>query len=287
VGRPAVRVVTDSTCGLPRTVTEELGIGVVPLQVTLGGRSGLEGVDVRPADVVGALAAHEIVRTSQPSPAAFAAAYRGSAATGAPTDVLSIHLSAELSGTCGAAARAAAAAADAGLLVRVLDSRSTAMALGFTVLAAARTAADGAGAAQVLAAAREAVRQTDSLFCVQTLEHLRRGGRIGAAAALLGTALAVKPLLQVCDGRVVPREKVRTSTRALQRLEDLALELSGDGPVAAYVQHLAAPERAEQLRDHLERRLRSRLTSLGVGEVGPVVGAHLGPGLVGVVVHRG
>lgn len=278
----AVRVVTDSTAGLSAAVAGAHGITVVPLRVTLGDRSGLEGVDVGPGHVAAALAAHHPVGTSQPSPEAFEQAYAGDG------DVLSVHLSAELSGTC-AGARIAAARV-AGGRVEVLDSRQASMGLGFVVLAAARAAEGGATRAEVTAVAREAGLQTDGVWCLDTAEHARRGGRVGAAVgtaqALVGAALAVKQILYVVDGTLVPLEKVRTSSRALQRLEDLAVERMGDGDAEITVHHLAAPERADTLAAGLDRRLGGRLRELSVSEVGAVLGAHGGPGLLGVVVHR-
>jgi DegV family protein with EDD domain len=154
---------------------------------------------------------------------------------------------------------------------------------GFAVLAAARSAAAGAGAAAVARTAREMAAATRTLFVVDTLEHLRRGGRIGAAAAILGSALAVKPVLHVLDGRVVPLEKVRTSARALNRLVQRAVEAAGSGPVSVAVHHLAAAERAERLAAELRDRLPS-LRELHVSELGPAIGAHVGPGAVGIVV---
>ena len=123
------------------------------------------------------------------------------------------------------------------------------------------------------------------VFYVDTLEHLRRGGRIGAAAALVGTALAVKPLLHVVDGRIAPLEKVRTASKALARLEDIAVQRAGDGPVDLAVHHLAAQDKAAALLDRLRARIPA-LVSSHVSEVGAVVGAHVGPGLLGVVVSR-
>jgi DegV family protein with EDD domain len=219
------------------------------------------------------------VSTSRPTPAEFADAYR---ALSTPC-VVSVHLSAELSGTCDAAAMAAAEVAHDGIEVHVVDSRSLAMGLGFAVIAAARAAADGAPAHVVADAAVRRAAATQTIFYVDTLEHLRRGGRIGTAAALLGTALAVKPLLHVDDGRIAALEKVRTTSRALARLEDLAVQHAGQDLVDVAVQHLAVPERAQALAE----RLRARVPALGdlhVSEVGAVVGAHVGPGLLGVVV---
>ena len=131
--------------------------------------------------------------------------------------------------------------------------------------------------------AREAAAATSLVFYVDTLEHLRRGGRIGAAAALLGTALAVKPLLHVADGRIAPLEKVRTASKALARLEALAVERAGEDAVDLAVHHLAAAEKAEELAGRLRARVPG-LQELHTSEVGAVVGAHVGPGLLGVVV---
>ncbi|MBX6766445.1 MAG: DegV family EDD domain-containing protein, partial [Actinomadura rubrobrunea] len=122
-----------------------------------------------------------------------------------------------------------------------------------------------------------------SLFYVDTLEHLRRGGRIGAAATLLGSALMVKPLLGIVDGRIVPVEKVRTASRAVARLEELAVDFAGDRPVDVGVQHLSAAHRAEALAARLRDRI-PRVGDVHVGEVGPVIGAHVGPGMLGVVI---
>ena len=124
------------------------------------------------------------------------------------------------------------------------------------------------------------------MFYVDTLEYLRRGGRIGAAAALLGSALAVKPLLEIVDGRIGTREKVRTAARALSRLEELAVAAAEDRQVDVAVAHLANPDRADALAEHLRRRLAVNLADrdVVVGEVGAVIGAHVGPGMVAVVV---
>lgn len=278
----AVAVVTDSTAYLPEGVAETSAVSVVPLHVVLGSRTGTEGAEVSPQDVASALAERRLqVSTSRPTPAEFADVYR---ATGA-TQIVSVHLSAELSGTYDAAVLAAAEVEADGIEVRVVDSATIAMGLGFAVLAAARAAAAGGGLDEVADAARETAAATDVLFYVDTLEHLRRGGRIGAAAALVGTALAVKPLLHVAGGRIAPLEKVRTASKALARLEELAVERAGDAPVDVAVHHLAAGEKAQALAERLLARIPG-LDSVHVSEVGAVVGAHVGPGLLGVVVSR-
>ncbi len=250
----SVVVVTDSSAYLPQDVVDRYGIEVVPLYVVLAGRSGREGLEVSPADVARTLSQRGgRVSTSRPTPGDFVAAYRRRLGAGA-RHLVSVHLSAELSGTWDAAR-----------------------------LAAARAAADGACVDDVVATARRTAAATRTFFVVETLEHLRRGGRLGPAAAFLGSALAVKPVLHVRDGTVVPLEKVRTSARALARLVQRAVEAAGDGPVALAVHHLAAPERAERLAAELRARL-PRHTELHLSELGAAIGAHVGPGSVGVVV---
>jgi DegV family protein with EDD domain len=276
-----VAVVTDSTAYLPADVVEKLGIEVVPLYVVLAGRSGREGHDIGPTEVAQALAVRgQTVTTSRPSPGDFVATYRRCLDAGADA-VVSIHLSAQLSGTWDAARSAAQQIGEH--VVTVVDSRSTAMGTGFAVLAAAREAAAGAPPAQVAATSNRTAEGTRTLFVVDTLEHLRRGGRIGAAAAFLGSALSVKPVLHVDAGRVVPLEKVRTAARALNRLVALAVEAAGERDVWVAVHHLAAAERAERLAGELRERL-PRMHELYVSELGAAIGAHVGPGAVGVVV---
>ncbi|GLY67207.1 DegV family protein [Amycolatopsis taiwanensis] len=277
-----VAVITDSTAHLPEGFAERFAIGVVPLHVLIDGVAALDGIDVGPAALAKALAERRFVTTSRPAPGEFVAAYRGALADGADS-IVSIHLSSEISGTWESALLAAQ---DVGPeRVRVVDSRSTAMGLGFAALRAARAAANGASAEEVESAAVSAAGQSETLFVVETLEYLRRGGRMGAAAALLGTALAVKPLLGIDHGRIKPVEKVRTMHRAIARMVELTAKAAGEGPVEVAVHHLASPERAVELANRLEERLAVRGGCL-VSELGAVIGAHTGPGVIGVVVQR-
>lgn len=281
---PTVAVVTDSTAYLPTELVTRLGITVVPLQVVIGGQAGDDVVEVTPADVAAALADHSVtVTTSRPSPQAFATAYAETAVAARVSAIVSIHLSGDMSGTAEAARLAAQSVPD--VAVQVVDSRSLAMGLGFVVIAAAEAAQAGASAADVVAAAEHVRTRTHVLLAVNTLEHLRRGGRIGTAAGLLGTVLAVKPILHVLNGRLALLEKVRTTSRAAARLAELAVEAAGEGPVDLAVHHLAAPERADALTETLRTQL-PRAASVYCSEVGAVVGAHVGPGALGVVVCR-
>ncbi|GAB3593845.1 DegV family protein [Angustibacter peucedani] len=277
-----VAVVTDSTAYLDPEDVQRHGVRVVPLQVVVGGTAHDEGVEITSAEVAAALRSWTPVSTSRPSPQAFLDAYTAAAEDGADA-VVSLHISADMSGTYESAVLAAR---DAPVPTTVVDSRSMGMGLGFLVLDAARAAASGADAEQIAQQARERAARSKAFFYVATLEHLRRGGRIGAAAALVGSALAIKPLLVLDDGSISPLEKVRTSSRALARLEELAVAAVGDNRASVAVQHLDAAERADALAARLRERLPD-LPDVVVAEVGAVVGAHVGPGMVAVVVVPG
>jgi len=274
-----VAIVTDSTAYLPPTAMERHSITAVPLTVVLGDQALEEGTEISARSLATALQKRRSVTTSRPSPEMFSQAYRAAADAGA-TGIVSLHLSAELSGTYDAAVLAAK---DAPVPVRVVDTGMIAMALGFCALAAAEVAEAGGSLDEAVAAAEKRAEGTSAYFYVDTLDYLRRGGRIGAAQALLGSALAVKPLLQLAEGRIDMLERVRTASRAIARLEEIAAERAGTAPVDIAVHHLAAPERAAALADRLRERV-TGLADLHVSEVGAVIGAHTGPGLLGVVV---
>lgn len=275
-----VAVVTDSTAVLPEGVE---GATVVPTKVVIGGEAHDDGQAVSSSEaIVSALSARTKVSTSRPAPAVFGEVYEQLAEEGYD-EIVSVHLSADMSGTFESAR---IAAAEARVRVVTLDTRTVGPALGFAVVAALEAVRRGGSAERAAEAARECAGQTRSFFYVDTLEHLRRGGRIGAAAALLGSALAVKPLLTIEDGRVVLRERVRTSARALARLEELAVEEADGRPVDVVVAHLDAAQRADALVGRLSARLAEGLQGRPVrcGEIGAVLGAHVGPGMIAVVV---
>lgn len=280
---PRTVLVTDSTASLPGEVTEARGIVVIPLQVVVGATSYDEGAGgATPELVAEALREFRPVSTSRPAPDAVRAVYEQAASDGA-TEIVSVHLSGEMSGTFESAQLAAR---DSPVPVHTVDTRQVGIAAGFAVLGAADVLDAGGSAEEAAEAARARAAATTSLFYVDTLEYLRRGGRIGAAAALLGGALAVKPLLTIDEGRVASLEKVRTANRALARLEELAVAAAGDAPVDVGVAHLAADERAEQLAERLGTRLADNLEGRDIhcGEVGAVLGAHVGPGMLAVCV---
>jgi DegV family protein with EDD domain len=278
-----VAIVTDSTASLPAELVAERGILVVPLQVVIGATVYDEGADGATPDLVAAaLQEWKPVSTSRPGPATLLDVYESAAREGA-TQIVSVHISGDMSGTFESAQLAAR---DASVPVLTVDTRQVGVATGYAALAAADVVAAGGSAEEAAEAARARAEASSSLFYVDTLEYLRRGGRIGAAAALLGGALSVKPLLKIEDGKVASLERVRTSVRALGRLEELAVQAAGETPVDVCVAHLANPERAGHLAERLAQRLEANLGGCGVscGELGAVLGAHVGPGMIAVCV---
>lgn len=276
-----VAVVTDSTALYPSAVPPR-GVTVVPLQLTIGDECFAEGVEeASPTAVLAAFAAKQRISTSRPAPTTMSETYARLAEEGYD-EILSIHLSAEMSGTFESAQLAAR---EVDIPVTVLDTRAVGPSVGFAAAAAVAATERGASVEEAARVAKARAEMTRTLIYVDSLEPLRRGGRIGTAAALLGSALAVKPLLTLGEGRLVVMEKVRTAQRALARMEELAVEAAGSGPVEIAVGHLAAAERAERLVDALTERLGEQLVlPVHCGEVGAGLGAHVGPGMLSVVV---
>jgi DegV family protein with EDD domain len=279
-----VAVVTDSTSALPERLRAAQGnLTVLGIPVLIGDEEHREGEGLGAERILQALREpRTTVTTSRLSPELLRETYGRLLEEGA-SGVVSVHLSSKLSGTV-AAAEAAAAGFEG--RVAVVDSLGAGMGVGFPALAAAEAADEGADVLECAAAAQEAVGRTTTYFYLDTLEYLRRGGRIGTAKALVGTALSVKPILGVDDGRIDMIEKVRTPTRGLQRLAALAVGDAGDAKVEMTVHHLGAERRAEALAGWLREHFGDRLRRMETTEVGAAVGAHCGPGLVGVITRR-
>ncbi|AXH95785.1 DegV family protein [Ornithinimicrobium avium] len=280
------QLVTDTTACLPADLAEEAGVTVVPLHVTVSGRGTVRARETSPGEVADILArGKERVSTSRPSPGEFVEAYRDLAGRTGCEEIVSVHLSAAVSGTV-EAAESAREELSGELAVEVVDSRVLGMGMGYAVCAGARAAAGGAPAARVADLVRRHAAASSTWFYVDTLEHLRRGGRIGRAAALVGSALAIKPLLTLRDGEVHPSDRVRTRAKALARLVDHVAaavdEARGDGlAVRVAVHQLAAEEAAEQLAATLQERTG---VVADLTELDPVVSVHTGPGTLGVAV---
>jgi len=274
----SVAIVTDSTACLHCDDAERERIAVVPLKVVIGEETYIEGCGVTGDEIAEALKAKKAVSTSRPTPDEFLEVYESLAASGAK-EIVSIHLSAKVSGTLDAAT---VAGKRSPVPVTVVDSTQIGLALGFAAGRAARARDAGGVASSMAAAARSAGESSTTLLYVDTLEYLRRGGRVGALGALVGSALAVKPILTIRDGTVVPLERVRTSAKAMARMEALtvAAATASENGFDIGIQHLAAQDVAEAFAEKLAAALgRDRVP---VDEISAVLGAHTGPGTVSV-----
>jgi DegV family protein with EDD domain len=276
-----VAVVTDSTSYLPAGVAEQHGVTVVPLYVVFGGDRTVPETEITDYDVFfeELRSADALPTTSQPSVGDFRAAYEPLLAEG--REILSVHISGGLSGTPEAARQAKEALereGKGGDRIQVIDSTTAAGGLGYMVLAAVKAARDGGNAEQVAAHVIEARKQLKMWFAVDTLEFLRRGGRIGAASAWIGSTLKVKPILTV-ENEMTPVERVRTSGRAFERMVDYAKQRRDSGADAWCVQHINAPDQAAALIERIRELFDSEPTI--VSEIGPVLAVHTGPGLLG------
>ena len=280
---PQVAVVTDSTANLPPEMAAARDVTVVPLYVVFGPDRTERESDITdyPAFFEELRGSESLPSTSQPSVGDFMSAYQPLLADG--LDIVSIHISAGLSGTYDSAVQAAEQLArdgEGGERIQVIDSETVAGALGLVVLGACAAAArDGATHASVEEHTRATRAELKMWFAVDTLEFLKRGGRIGAASAWIGSTLRIKPILTV-ESELTPVERVRTSSRAFERLVEYARRRHESGADAWVVQHIAAEDEA--------RRLAERCTEVFgrgpefVSEIGPVVGTHAGPGLLGI-----
>lgn len=275
-----VIVVTDSSSRLPASLTERYGVIEVPLHVFMpDGTEYLDGVDRVPTDVVSTPG----VTTSGANPQDLIDTYREAMERSEGDGVVAVHMSRRLSGTWSAARLAAEELGDG---LRVVDSRAAGVSVGLTVLAAAQAAQAGKDRDQVYEAAVRAAATGESLLCVQTLENLRSSGRISAASHLLGSALAIKPILHTSDGILALKERQRTMTKAIKRMVDTIVEDAGADSVTIAVQHCQAPDVAVDVLRQVLDRVPNVASSLVV-DLGPVLGIHVGPGAVGITIGRG
>jgi DegV family protein with EDD domain len=274
----AVVVVTDSSSRLRASELEQWAIREVPLHILIDGSDLRDGVDAISEDI------HERghVTTAGATPAELAAVYRQAVSDSDGDGVVAVHISAALSSTFSGAVQAAR---EFGPLVRVVNSRSAAMGVGFVALAAARSAVSGADLDAVEAEARCAVSRGHAYIVVHRLDNLRRSGRIGTTASWLGTALSLKPLLRLdVDGRLVLLQRIRTATKAHAAMIDQAAELIGDRMAAVAVHHVGNPDAAAEVAAALVARL-PHVKPPAVSAMGPVLAVHVGAGAIAVCVE--
>ena len=275
-----VAIVTDSSATLPEDLVQELDIHVVPLLLTFDDQTFRDGVDITPGEVYRWLRANKhIPTTSAPSAGDFLRVY--AAAGRKASGIVSIHLPIWLSATYNTAVVASRLVG--GVQIRVLNCHTAAMGQGFVVLEAARAAAAGADLDMVVARATKVAPKMNLLVAVGTLEYLYRGGRIGGAAALLGAMLQIKPILYLGDGQVDVFAKPRTKSRAVRIILQRMAELADSRPLHVAILHADVLDEAEDLRQKVADQF--NCAELYVTEFTPVMGAHVGPGLLGVVFY--
>lgn len=274
-----IRIVTDSSCDLPEAVVAEHGIRVVPLSIRFGDEEFIDREDLTPAEFWTKCAvASTLPETAAPAPGQFERTYRELAAEGA-TGIVVVALSAKLSATMQSAELAARSVAD-DIEVRIVDSRSVSLGVGTIALAAARAAEDGAAIDEVESLASRLVERTHVFGALDTLDNLKKGGRIGNATALIGSALAIKPIIEVRDGEVEQAGKQRTRSKALKFLLDKLRDWDGEIHDLAVLS--AACDDVDQFVDSLRQFYDGEIV---VGEIGPVIGTHAGPGTIGYAFH--
>lgn len=274
-----VRIVTDSTADLPPEMARDLLITVVPLQVIFGNESFRDGIDITTEEFFRKLAtAAELPQTSQPSVGEFRAVYEELAQH--TERIVSIHLSARFSGTV-ETARLAARELVGRCSIDVIDSGTVSMAMGFAVIAAARAARDGADLDECAAATRSVLQRERLAVALDTLEFLRRGGRIGRAQAFVGGLLRLKPIVTIRNGETFPLARVRTRKKALEALLDTCFEGGADIQEAVVMQS-TTPADADYLVSEVKKRHPN--VPVYLGTMGPVIGVHGGPGIIGLAV---
>lgn len=277
-----VKVVTDSTADLPKSLAEQLDITVVPLKVLFGENESYDdGVDIQAKEFYAKLSATNIIpTTSQPTPYQFEEVYKELVKEDDATHIFSIHLSSKLSGTYQSAFIASDMVKE-NIDVMVVDTKKASYAIGIIVVEIAKLANNGATKEQCIERLNELLNDTTVYFIVNTLEYLQKNGRIGKASAVLGSMLKIKPILSLSkDGEVYPVDKVRGSKKALAKIYDFLEKDYGKEKVHVGISHAASKEVASELM--AEIRGRFNISSEVITDIGPVIGAHVGPGAVAI-----
>lgn len=274
-----IRIVTDSAANLPPAVAREYGVHVVPLNVIIGEKTFREGVDLGAEEFYRLLPeASPPPTTSQPSPVDFEQVYREILDAG--DEILTVTLSSALSGTYNSAVQGANLIGEEAP-ISIVDTKSVSAGEALMVIAAAQAARAGRPRAEIVRMIEQMAEEMLLIFTLETLEYLKRGGRIGGARAFLGSILRVKPVILIKDGRVEAGDRVRNRRRAIERLVEMERDRFGQQPVWAAIAHAVADDK-DVLAKEIEQAL--NVQYLLECEVGPVVGAHAGPGTVGVAV---
>ncbi len=281
-----VAIVTDSTAYIPKELSKNYAIYQVPLHIIWGENTFFDNVDIFPSDFYQRLEQSDVMpTTSQPSPAAFKEIYETLVDQG--YDILSVHISSCLSGTVDSAQQAKAMIPNAH--IEIIDSKFTSMAMGFPILKAARAASLGATLGECKIIVEQALSKVGVKFVVNTLEYLKRGGRIGGAAAFVGNAFNIKPILDLKNGRIEPVDKVRTFSKSLDRMVAMTLEeINGHSPISFAIVHSNAANSAQELLDKVRSQMNlNDINDAIIVDLTPVIGTHTGPGALGIAYMAG
>ncbi|SHF50772.1 DegV family protein [Desulforamulus putei] len=276
---PPVRIVTDSTADLPEDLYQKYSISRVPLKVLIGTEIYRDGIDITTEQFYNRLQQGEMAGTSQPSPGEFAQVFESLTADG--SQVICLTLSSQFSGTYQSARLAAGMVKGT---VEVIDTKSATRGVGLMAMAASRAAAEGKTLDEIKALVHGLIPKMKVLFLVDSLHYLERGGRIGKAQAFLGSLLNIKPLLCVKDGIVYPYEKIRGKNKGLERIIQIAEQDTGGAEIVCAVVDGNDPEARETLYQKAKERLNCR--EIWQGDIGPVIGSHVGPGVSGIIYYR-
>jgi len=276
-----IKIVTDSTCDLPPEVFTQYDITVLPMRIHFGRETFLDGVTITKDEFFQRLrTAPQLPTTSQPSAGEFYEAFKPLVEAG--HEIVGVFISGDLSGTCASALAACEMLPEAP--ITVIDSRSTSAGLGWMVWEAARMAKAGADVASIKTRLEELIAKMKIYFVVDTLEYLHKGGRIGGAKALLGTMLSIKPLLMIHEGRVEPVQQVRTRRKALKHMIDLmAQDMSGLRGVHLAILHAQVEEEAKAVAEQVQAAIPCE--EFFIAEIGPTLGTHAGPGVIGLAAY--
>ncbi len=283
-----VAIVTDSTACFPKELIKGYPMFVAPLQVIWGEESFQDGIDIQPAEFYTRLASSKTMpTTSQTTPGYFAELYKSLLDQG--YDILSVHISSRLSGTLDSATQAREMMKNGKSRISLVDTFGAGMAMGFPALVAARAAMQGATLEECRILAENAVKRSGVFVVVPTLEYLHRGGRIGGAAAFVGSMLNLKPIIKLIDGRLEPVDKVRTFGKAIERMTDLFLkDVDGHTPVRIAIHHANCPQEAGLLLERVRARFSvNDVSEAFLADVSPVIGTHVGPGTLGIAYLAG
>ena len=280
-----VFVVTDSTADIPKDLERALGITVVPLKVHIQEKTYLDGETITPVEFYEKLKeADHLPTTSQPSPLDFVQTYQR-LATEKDAKIISIHLSAALSGTVQSAQLAKGMVNEEGIEVTVFDTKKASYSIGIIVVAVAEAIKQGKTYEELISLTNDLINQTEVYFMVDTLTYLQKGGRIGKAASLFGSLLNIKPILTLNEqGEVFPIDKVRGTNKALQKIIQLLSNYAGDAPVRLGISHAVNESQALMLSEMIKEKL--DVTDFVLTEIGPVIGTHVGPGTIAVMLLK-